>query len=721
MIRQQLLPHVDNSGELEPRAKRRTMRDFITYHERMNRYLPCDYEELPGQLLPDLDFWNLSSRAPNDPPELAGDKEHPKLYWKKFFNIPLGGHPSIEHRLERAAELTQRFSPRFEILCGEGTQNDIVIRHNAGAFQKSVIDAILPAWEKEQLGPLTIVGINGKVAHEQAEDGSLGPSEVPFLQRAVRTLASSCYIDPFSLTEKEKKFIDKWSGQDAAAKVMAKLKTVPEDGPQCQSRLDELTQIGVMSPLVQDVMQALAAQYGPDGLANAHLRYTGHALFSLLPLTWGATRVFPCASLKLLLSTYSGSAESLSLHRFLLRSCDAAHHDTEWDGRTTGLRDYSKEILTDSHKSPVGPSLNINRLPTVAKTVVADDACFIWDKPPCLDSPDLDIEGVRSGKHRFIIHNSEDKKIRRLADSGDVWAVDLASSKYKALEARIIGQQYALTAARDVRQKWKGQIGGCEIRVIGAGLLGGSVADAFVRLGHPKSQILIVDDDPNVREKYHLQGIRAVSPEEVCDSPLRTVCFIATGKEFEDGESLKVLGRQAMVYNLNSKGKAFPRTLESMANQSFKLHSYAVHTDPQQKRGRPYSTGNSSTFCDMRHRIDISSGVGERDNIEITEMANLFPVNLLHEQWSDLYQATGLAALGCFLQARAMKKPGIVAMDPKLDQKIVDLVEEKGLLEPRPLLPRYGEDTGELRSDLMFFGQGSEMWVDKQWQRLPNR
>ncbi|MEQ8276744.1 MAG: hypothetical protein RMA76_26880 [Deltaproteobacteria bacterium] len=439
-----------------------------------------------------------------------------------------------------------------------------------------------------------------------------------------------------------------------------------------RATLDTMQSLGLFGDYWSEAMTILDDHFAipadGDVLSKTKLLYNGHptwAMTSLLP----GLRAFGADQVVTWLSNRTGCAEAKSV--LALEGLDAsfsAHTDEEKlyaDPRRH--RNYTVGGFLD-HAILSGWS-------TWGGDTMVLDKGGAWLKSLGEELPDA----VTNGAVRAIVHNRDD--VDALGAVKDhVWGVDFAGSRIKALEATFLGEQYALIGAREAREKLGERIGDVPVFVKGAGLLGQAVVDALDAFGMDRSKITIIDVDPEVLARAESLGF---STRHADDAPDRRedkgVLFVATPGVGFDVKTAHDYAEELVVIPLTSGGKG----VDTAA-----LRKAATHQEVTRTRERREPTP------------DLALTIGDTRIHLLTEGQ---PPNLTDDMWADRFQVTSIGITACTLQCMDLDRPGIVPFDPELDAKLIRAAETTGLLAPRPLDARDGDDPVALRRDLDSF------------------
>jgi hypothetical protein len=300
-----------------------------------------------------------------------------------------------------------------------------------------------------------------------------------------------------------------------------------------------------------------------------------------------------------------------------------------------------------------------------------------------------------------LIHNSDDRRALE-PYLGEIYAVDVAGSLLKAMEATLIGEQYALLAAREAREKLGAKVKDVNQIVIGAGLLGTAVAEAMARFAAPpdaterelraaRARVVVVDSDENARREAAAHGFTVKSPSELSGGE-QGVAVVATSAAGLTADTMPHLPRETVVLGLTSAGKgvdvASLRRAVVDQNGSFR-----------ELNGREGAFGVDRFSPRMMH--DLELGWGDRRLIVANEG---FPLNLFEESWSDRFTLTAAAViLGVVTAAKLDPKkdrPKLYDV-PELDSIAVrDMFQAAGLHRPYPLQTYDASQLAALAADM---------------------
>jgi hypothetical protein len=411
-----------------------------------------------------------------------------------------------------------------------------------------------------------------------------------------------------------------------------------------------LAGLGLVPPVISEGLTLLARHFGADALAGQRTFYNGHATFPMIGLT-PALRALGAKACHLWLSNHSGTVQARELLRLQAPS---------------SLRSDAPEDL-----------LKVNDC--IHDLLAKDRAPLIVDKGRNvleilrLDQPNPTF--IHDGRLRFVVHNRDDglsPELRR-----EAWGVDLANSLVKKLEARFIGEQYALIGAREAREKLKTRIGDTPTVIIGFGLLGEQLARALVRVGMDPAQIRVVERDPAVRARAARLGFTV---ESLATRPPQAVVYVATAGLAVDTHNVGTYADESVVIALTSGGKGVALSGPSEA-------------------GREHPTAGGI----LRDRCYTLSGSTEHQPCRVHLISDGHPPNLADPMWHDRYSLTCLAVTAAMAQAGTLEGPGIDPLRADVDLALVRMARRQGLWRMRPLEARAHDDVGALQADLQAF------------------
>lgn len=411
-----------------------------------------------------------------------------------------------------------------------------------------------------------------------------------------------------------------------------------------------LTDLGLVPPVIKEGLSILVRHLGADALQGRRTYYNGHATFPMLGLT-PALRALGAKACHLWLSNHSGNVQARELLRLQaptsLRS-DAAEDDLK-------VNDSIHDLLAKD-RAPLIVDKGRNVLEILR-----------------LDQPNPTF--IHDGRLRLVVHNRDDglsASLRR-----EAWGVDLANSLVKKLEARFIGEQYALIGAREAREKLGRRIGDTPTVIIGFGLLGEQLARALVRAGMDPAQIRVEERDPAVRARAARLGFNVAPP---ATRPAQAVVYVATAGLAVDVHNAGAYADESVVIALTSGGKAVALAGEHQA-------------------GREHPTAGG-ILRDRRYTLPRS---GEHEPCQVHLISDGHPPNLADPMWHDRYALTCLAVTAAMAQAGKLTGPGVEPLLPQVDLGLVRMARRQGLWRIRPLEARAGDDPSALQLDLRAF------------------
>ncbi len=422
--------------------------------------------------------------------------------------------------------------------------------------------------------------------------------------------------------------------------------------------LNAMKELNLFAPFWEEMQPAFEEFFEPGQADDFRFFYHGHATLAMSTLL-PTLRSFGKPKMHYWLSNASGSAEAREIMRAqrpaLMRSQTQEDH-------LTPMEFVSHLIDHPDEKWDGGP--------------VIVDKGGQWIKEFGINR--LRPHGaIACGKIRMVVHNRDD--INAMKGAQNVWGVDLANSLTKKLEARILGEQFALIGARQVRLSLNEKISDVPVVIKGFGLLGEQLARAMARLGMKRSNIRIEDSDPARITAAIKLGFGVVAPE---NRPKKAMVFIATPGLGLTSQGAGAYADESVVVALTSGGKGIDfRSAKFDSERSYEASAKALED-------RLYDVVANADYAPCKVHL-ASEG---------------FAPNLASPMWHDRFQVTSLGVSAAFLQATKLDKPGVDPLDRKLDRAVVRAAHRAGVFEVRALEPREGETQAELEADLEAFG-----------------
>lgn len=499
--------------------------------------------------------------------------------------------------------------------------------------------------------------------------------QLPLLMRLRRTpVYGQVGIADADISARERKILVQWARSSFPIDPRASLRPSVLLRALLSSKMSPktraaLVELGLLTPVARKVLEVVAGKRSASSrLSHVHFHYNGHTTEAMFPL-FPTLNAAGLARGSLNGSSFSGTGP-MALVMNLSVNGNAHHQGTYSDA-------YIKELLEKS-----------------ARQAFAAGHTLIVDKGgPLAHSTDpLVLSMIEAGTIRFVVHNSDDlaalQALKKLPCRGPgargetLWdrafMIDLAGAPLKAVEARFIGEEYALFAAREVRERWSGRVGDTPVYVVGFGLLGQGIAEAFARLGMPKEQVVIIDDDPAKRALAVSQGFSAWDEQSPRTRPARAVAFVATNGDGMSAERIQRLAGECMIFGVSSAGKGLnlAKLVEGGAkDQVVSERLGALSFDPVAR-----------IFAD--HRLSFGHGKNATKALVIADGA---PLNLIEEHWQDRYSVTSAVVTMAVEELAAQRRPGgLVAMSSARQAAVEAVLKAEGTLEPRPLDARSG-------------------------------
>ena len=433
---------------------------------------------------------------------------------------------------------------------------------------------------------------------------------------------------------------------------------------------DTLEQLGWVQPFAAQTMRGLVERYGSDHLKDVVAVYNGHftqAMFPLFPML-GALGLHEGISLS---SANSGTAMMLrALELQTKRTINRA--EPTWDlaaDQSAAQQTAVKTVLSAAEQAE-----------RTGKVLIIDKGAFITHGM----TPKL-RDLVRRGTVRFVVHNSDD--LHALGPlRHEAWCVDVYTSALKRLEARFIGEQYALLGAQSARMHMQKRIGETSIFVLGFGDIGRGIAKACVRFGCPADRIVVVDSSAEQRAAAQAVGFSVRdpgSPPPRGGRPQDATVLVATPGCGVDASNVHAFGRRVLVIAATSAGKGIDvKGLRANASleEVLMLHS-------------GLSVRRRTTFGPYADRL-FKVPCGDEETTAMV-VCDGFSPNLLQESWRDRFAVTASVVAIGVAEAAAMTGPGLHALDQDFQETSMDRAVALGLLVPRPL-DEHAEGIGDL-------------------------
>jgi hypothetical protein len=411
-------------------------------------------------------------------------------------------------------------------------------------------------------------------------------------------------------------------------------------------------------------MDVLAARFPPDQLKSSTFLYNGHPTFAMVSLL-PTLNAFQIGATNFWVSKHSGTPAAREIIR--IQKPTAMYAEGKFSrGLIGGQKPRDKtisDLLTQRMVMPQGmwgaDNLIVDKIGPWLQT--------LGGKLP---------EQVLRGWVRAIVHNRDDLDALKGIEE-KIWGVDFAHSLVKAMEARFIGEQFALMAAREARTKGWGRIADVPVVINGFGLLGEQAAQALLRFGMDPKNVTVVDPSSEALERARAFGF-STSLER---APRAVVINASPGLGIY-GSNLPTFGEDLIVLSMTSGGKG-------VDTKAF-LATATTKTEVPVKRRSQMEIKDFDFFF-------------ENTNTRVRVVAEGFPPNLVDEMWGDRYQLTSMGVSAAALQTAELTAPGIVKFDPQVDADLLAAAEHAGLFALRPLEARPGENARDLLEDLRAF------------------
>jgi hypothetical protein len=495
----------------------------------------------------------------------------------------------------------------------------------------------------------------------------------------------------------------------------------PYIGLRALGAMERMEAFPPLSRTTLDLLVANAAQTRP--LQNTELLYIGHATQAMLPLI-PTLEAVGLARAHAVFGPFSGTGAVSGAIDLQLAASGGV---VEWTSLAAGAPSWRQVALHNA--AAVEAITQQARAAAWYRTFDRHrDYHLVIDKGGLIASHlNPELEGyIRDGTLRFVVHNRDDlKALGSLAN--EVWAVDLAGSRIKAVEAKLLGQQYALFGAREVRHYWGTRLPNIDVYVVGAGLLGGGTVDALLGMKLSPERITVVEQDAALRAEAEARDMRALSPEELVsrdDRSARALVYVATDGIGVDEANASAFGDEALILGITSGGKGVDmKGLRDRHPEAERVHTRFGGSSP----GELFHARNDWQF---------ELGEGERCS-KVTVVADALPLNLLDESWPDRFAVTSSAvALATYTAAKltgprppdeasSNSEPAVVGwpLDKDLEDQVLKEIERLGLEKPRPLDPsslfRGDDDPVELRRDFELFAEPADVVGSFADRRLP--
>jgi hypothetical protein len=467
-----------------------------------------------------------------------------------------------------------------------------------------------------------------------------------------------------------------WQDRAAQRLMGSRLELV---GPNGDHALTALERLGVFPPLARATLDVLAGPAQTRPLQNTELLYIGHPTRAMLPLV-PTLETLGLARASAVFGPNSGAgAASIAIEQQM----QASGGDVEWTPIEGGEPPW---IVAAMHADAVVAAITRH-----AREAAARRHNLVVDKGGLIAShltPELE-QYIRDGTLRFVVHNSDDlKAFGPLAE--EAWAVDLASSRIKALEAELIGQGFALYGAREVRQYWSTTVPSVDVYVVGAGLLGQVVLDGLRTLGLSPERITVVEKDDSLRRKARRADMKALSPEQLVSRKRRSaraLVYVASDGASVDEANAAAFGDEALIIGVTSAGKGVD--MKGLRERHLAAEPASIRFG-----GRTPRTVYQ-TWRDWRFKL----GEGERRS-EVIVIADALPLNLLDDNWPDRFAVTSSAVALATYAAGQLTGPGLHPLPREAEDEILEQAHSLGLTQPRPLDPPLTDVIGFTRGEL---------------------
>jgi hypothetical protein len=294
------------------------------------------------------------------------------------------------------------------------------------------------------------------------------------------------------------------SGRDEIPTLLRRLMMVRVDRRTAEgaATFRAWNKLGFLSDFGGRMLPYLDRQLQGEPAHNIHFHYNGHMTGEVLGMAMGLDWL-GLRNMSMSLGAASGVAPVPRILASRITNSTAFKSSSYNTWRTQGS---------------VLPSAQQWLLKRIRASLITGEI-FILDKVRDLLTvkplPNDICNALSRGKIRLIIHNRGDHDaLKELPESiqRSLWAVDLSGSRLKKFEAKLIGRQYALLAAREARQRWQAHPKDLPIVIVGNGLLGGGVRSAFEELGISRRQLHIIDTDSSVQLDAEKKGHPARMP-----------------------------------------------------------------------------------------------------------------------------------------------------------------------------------------------------------------
>jgi hypothetical protein len=415
-----------------------------------------------------------------------------------------------------------------------------------------------------------------------------------------------------------------------------------------------------------EVAMMLVRDFGTRHLARTYFLYNGHATETMFPL-------FPTLHLLGIKGASMVSAPN--------SGCGAMHRIMEMQ-----LKPHQQAVRVEAFRNHASDKARhdaaaLAKIRELAEKAAASGDILVIDKGGLL-AKHLDprmMTLIRNGTIRFIVHNRDD--VDALAGlEGEAYMIDVATSRMKAIEARIIGEHYGLLGKREAAKAW-GPAESATRFVIGFGLIGRSIAKGLVRDGAPPESIVIVESDKRNRRKARRLGFSVRTPEEDASCrPSKAVVYIATPETGFTGKDVHKFGKETIVLAATSGGKGI-----DLASIRGRLKEPTDENIPFVRLGASGPSLNvPGNFNDRSFRLGGGPG-GEETRL--TVILDGYPLNLFDKSWPDRSAMTSAVVAVAVAEAAALDRPGLHRMNPSRQKEAIARFVARGMLGPRPLDP----------------------------------
>ncbi len=472
---------------------------------------------------------------------------------------------------------------------------------------------------------------------------------LPFLERFATLKHGKLEPNPGGIDDREyallRTFVRDTFGLElprhAAYRAVLALMKLPlrELGPDELERCLQLhVALGTVSPFAANFFRELIARYGVTEAPEVSVRLETHLKLDGVPLLLFQQLFGPKDRLHLVASSYSG-------HPLMRGLAELAGIDVEMPSRS-----QSHPLMAPALPKEGEPRLVVEK---AAKTLAAWQTRYGKEEIRA---------ALTSGRVVVIPHNRDDTAAVRAIVGDLAESRCLNHTRMKRLEARLIGERQMLQVAELTRRIWKSPVGDAPLVVVGAGLIGGELAEAALRLGMPPEQVIVVDPDPEVQRRFAAHGCK-VAPgigqghARVLDLERAVVVHASPGSLF-DLDNVFQFAKDTIFLSLTSDGKGL-----RWQGTSPQLH---VKSSPD----HVWETGYDwASYRDGYPDVELWHH-GRLARV----IARGYPPNLLDEQWSYIFELTTCLVAASVLQA--MREPGgegASALPRALDDRGVEL------------------------------------------------